>query len=61
MNVGAALAFEADVLDGAELELRKKRVIMRREFAQSSAVGCIHFGQRPIVRLEQRRMATSRG
>ena len=44
----------------AELQLREKGIIVRGEFAQPAALQGIHFGQRAVVRLEQRRMARRR-
>ena len=61
VDIGAVLALELSVLDGAKYELRKKCVIVRGELAQLSALERVHLGKRVVARLEQRRVASPRG
>ena len=56
-----ALALEADVLGGAEIQPREKCLVVRGELAQPSGLERIHLGRRGIIGFEQRRVAPCRG
>src|ERR1700731_2603206 len=56
MNLRAALALEPDVIDGTELQLGEKYIIVGSELAQPAALECMDFGKRTVAGLEQRRV-----
>ena len=61
MNLDAVFALEVDILDGAEIQLGEKCVVVRGELAQPSRLERIHFGQSAVTGFEQRRVARRRG